>query len=243
MKRSSVKELLIFVLWILTDIVGVGLLARADLANYLHHFALSVVILFEMYIFLQLPGAKYFWNAVEHGEDPNHRKIRLAAMACIVALLIFVFKWYFFLSLYFIATIRIDGIINFFRVSHEERHRILETEGIPELKTYLYIIAGFPIAVALFAVAFLACVFHSSPTSSVKSPHQHSYKLKNLQKPADELKKIAKEAEEKKKNKSVAQDIRKTQKSRHLEKNSPVKISKKQTKNFHHKQDIERKAI
>lgn len=169
MKRSSLKELLIFVLWITVECFGYFFLGKNYSVTAQKIFYLSVAVIFEAYVFFQLPGAKYFWNAVEHAEDPSHGKIRLIVMSCVVAFLIFVFKWAYFTELYFIATIRIDGIINFFRVSHEERHRILETEGIPELKSYLYILIVAPIAMVLFAVCFLLFVFHSSTKSSAKN--------------------------------------------------------------------------
>lgn len=175
MKRSSLKELLIFVLWLLTDTFGSIALIKAHLSHYFPVYYLAIALIFEMYIFFQLPGAKYFWNAAEHAEDPRHGKIRLFVMACVVVFLIFVLKGAYFLAFYFIATIRIDGIINFFRVSHEERHRILETEGIPELKSYLYIFVVTPIATALFAVCFLWFVFHSSKKHSIKKNHTVSF--------------------------------------------------------------------
>lgn len=169
MSRSSLKELLIFVLWLLVEVFGYFFLAKHCGVIAQKIFYLSVAVIFEAYIFFQLPGAQYFWNAVEHAEDPSHGKIRLIVMSCVVAFLIFVFKWAYFTELYFIATIRIDGIINFFRVSHEERHRILEEEGIPELKTYLYILVAAPIALVLFAVCFLWFSLHPSTKSSIKT--------------------------------------------------------------------------
>ena len=166
MKRSSKKGLLIFILWILTDIFAKYSLDKAGFLDYFHVFDLVIVLIFELYIFFQLPGSEYFWDTVEHVEDPIHRKIRLAVMACIVAFLIFVFKWAYFLAFYFITTIKIDGIINFFRVSHEERHQILEKEGIPELKTYLYILVVAPIILVLVVAAFLWYIFHTPVKSS-----------------------------------------------------------------------------
>lgn len=181
MKRSSLKELLIFVLWMLVEGFGFFFLAKHYGVTAQKIFYLSVAMIFEAYIFFQLPGAKYFWNAVEHSEDPSHGRIRLAVMTCVVMFLIFVFKWAYFLAFYFIATIRIDGIINFFRVSHEERHRIFETEGIPELKSYLYILIVAPIAMVLFAVCFLWFVFHSSTKSSAKSHTVSFYQVQKIE--------------------------------------------------------------
>lgn len=149
-------------------------------------FWLAIVFLFEAYIFFQLPGAKYFWNAVEHGEDPNHGKIRLAAMACIVLFLIFALKWAFFLALYFITTIRIDGIINFCRVPHEERLRIFKTEGISELKSYMFLIISIPFITAIIVVAFFAFFENSTPKISEKSRALNTYKMQkgeNVKKP------------------------------------------------------------
>ena len=169
MKRSSVKELLIFVLWILVEGCGYFFFAKNYGITSQKIFYLSTAVIFEAYVFFQLPGAQYFWNAVEHAEDPSHGKIRLAVMACVVAFLIFAFKWAYFTELYFIATIRIDGIINFFRVSHEERHRILEEEGIPELKTYLYILVAAPIMFGLFfIITLLRIAVHVPAKSSAK---------------------------------------------------------------------------
>jgi hypothetical protein len=104
-------------------------------------------------------------------------------MACIVSLLIFAFKWAYFTELYFIATIRIDGIINFFRVSHEERHRILEQEGIPELKSYLYILVAAPIIFGLTAVAFFWFILHMPAKSSAKKSSTVSfYQIQDFEK-------------------------------------------------------------
>lgn len=166
MKRSSVKELLIFVLWILVEGIGYFFFEKNYGITSQKIFYLSTAVIFEAYVFFQLPGAQYFWNAVEHAEDPSHGRIRLAVMTCVVAFLIFVFKWAYFTELYFIATIRIDGIINFFRVSHEERHRILEEEGIPELKSYLYILVVTPIILLLFVAAFFWYILHMPAKSS-----------------------------------------------------------------------------
>lgn len=167
MKRSSKKGLLIFILWILTDIFAKYALDKAGFLDYFHVFDLVIVLIFELYMFFQLPGSEYFWDAVEHAEDPIHRKIRLAVMACIVAFLIFVFKWAYFLAFYFITTIRIDGIINFFRVSHEERHQILEKEGIPEIRSYLHILVVAPmIILILIAVGLFVFLWYIPAKSS-----------------------------------------------------------------------------
>ncbi len=148
MKRSSVKELLIFFLWLLTDIFGISILFKCHLFDYVHVFHLAVILLFEAYIFFQLPGAQYFWDAVEHRQDPKHRKIRLAAMACFVSFLIFILKWHLFFILYFIATVRIDSIINFCRVPLEEKFRIFENISVA---TFV-VILGF---IFFMLVAFL----------------------------------------------------------------------------------------
>jgi len=182
MSRSNLKELLIFVLWLLVSGFGYFFISKHYGVAAQKIFYLSVAVIFELYVFFQLPGAQYFWNAVEHAEDPSHGKVRLIVMSCVVAFLIFVFKWAYFTELYFIATIRIDGIINFFRVSHEERHRILEEEGIPELKTYLYIIVAAPIALVLFAVCFLWFVFHSPTKSSAKTRTVSFYQVQDFAK-------------------------------------------------------------
>ncbi len=175
MKRSSVKELLIFVLWILVEGFGYFFFEKNYGITSLKIFYLSTAIIFEAYVFFQMPGAQYFWNAVEHAEDPSHGRIRLAVMTCVVAFLIFVFKWAYFSELYFIATIRIDGIINFFRVSHEERHQILETEGIPELKSYLYILVAAPIMLLLFVGVLLLSIVHSPAKPFAKKSHVVSF--------------------------------------------------------------------
>ncbi len=175
MKRSSVKELLIFILWILVEGFGYFFFAKNYGITSQKIFYLSTAVIFEAYVFFQLPGAQYFWNAVEHAEDPSHGKIRLAVMACVVAFLIFAFKWAYFTELYFIATIRIDGIINFFRVSHEERHQILETEGIPELKSYLYILVAAPIVLMLIGAAFFWYIFHMPAKPFAKKSHVVSF--------------------------------------------------------------------
>ncbi|MBR1733972.1 MAG: hypothetical protein IJ730_00745 [Alphaproteobacteria bacterium] len=133
MQKSSLKELLIFTLWVLTESLGYFF-------HYEQIYMLSVVVFFESYIFFQLPYSKYFWNADKFSEDLEHKKIRIAVMSCMVAFLIFVLKWNYFLTLYFIAAIRIDGIINFFRISEEEKHNILEKDGLAELKSYLYLL-------------------------------------------------------------------------------------------------------
>jgi len=185
MKRSSKKELLIFILWILTDIFAKYALNKAGFLGYYHIFDLVIVLVFELYLFFQLPGAEYFWDAVEHAEDPIHRKIRLAVMACIVAFLIFVFKWAYFLAFYFIMTIRIDGIINFFRISDEERHQIFEAKGIPELKTYLYIIVVVPIILILIAVGFFVFLWYMPAKSSEgKNQTVSFYQMQDLVKSA-----------------------------------------------------------
>ncbi len=166
MKRSSVKEFLIFTLWLLVGGFGYFLLAKHYGVAIQRIFYLSVAVIFEAYMFFQLPGAQYFCDAAKYAEDPSHGKIRLIVMSCLVAFLIFVFKWAYFSELYFIATIRIDSIINFFRVSHEERHQILEKEGIPELKTYLYILVVAPIILALVVAALFWFMLHP-PVSSL----------------------------------------------------------------------------
>lgn len=175
MNRSSLKELLIFVLWLLIEGFGYFFLTKHYGVAAQKIFYLSVAVIFEAYIFFQLPGAQYFWNAVEHAEDPSHGRIRLIVMLCLVVFLIFVFKWAYFSEFYFIATIRVDGIINFFRVPHEERHRILEQEGIPELKTYLYIIVVAPIILALIAAAFFWYILHMPTKPSVKKTRTVSF--------------------------------------------------------------------
>ena len=175
MKRSSLKELLIFVLWILVSLFGYFVFDKHYGFASRNIFYLAVAVIFELYIFFQLPGAKYFWNAAEHAEDPYHGRIRLAVMACVIAFLMLVFKWVYFSELYFIATIRVDGIINFFRVSHEERHRIFEEEGIPELKTYLHIIVATPIILALIGAAFFWSILHMPEKSSAKKSRNVSF--------------------------------------------------------------------
>ena len=183
MKRSGLKELLVTILWLITATFGYFFLAKHYGVTAEKIFFLAIAVIFELYIFFQLPGAKYFWNAVEHAEDPSHGKIRLVAMACVVAFLIFVLKWAYFSELYFIATIRIDNIINFFRVSHEERHRILETEGIPELKTYLYILVATPIILGLIAVGFFWFILHMPAKSSAKKGRTVSfYQIQDFEK-------------------------------------------------------------
>ena len=72
-------------------------------------------------------------------------------------------------------TVRIDGIINFFRVSHEERHQILETEGIPELKSYLYILVAAPIILLLFVGALLLLIVHTPAKPFAKKSHVVSF--------------------------------------------------------------------
>lgn len=151
MKMSSLKELLIFTLWILTVFISIFLSKNGYSVQW---FYLAVVVLFETYVYFQLPYSEYFWNAAQHAEDPCHGKIRLAVMACLVVFLVFVLKWNYFPELYFIATIRVDGIINFFRSSKEERHRILETDGLSELKSYLYMLVWIPIAFVAFVVVY-----------------------------------------------------------------------------------------
>ena len=175
MKRSSLKELLIFVLWILVSSFGYFFFDKYYGFASRNIFYLAVAVIFELYIFFQLPGAKYFWNAAEHAEDPIHGRIRLAVMSCVIAFLMLVFKWVYFSELYFIATMRIDGIINFFRVPHEERHRILEEEGIPELKSYLYIAVATPIILALVGATFFWSVLHMPAKSSAKKVRTVSY--------------------------------------------------------------------
>ena len=104
-------------------------------------------------------------------------------MACVVAFLIFVLKWAYFSELYFIATLRVDGIINFFRTSHEERHRILEQEGIPELKTYLYMIVAAPIMLGVFVIAILWSAVHMPAKSSAKKSRTVSfYQIQDFEK-------------------------------------------------------------
>ncbi|MBO6055435.1 MAG: hypothetical protein J6P84_00430 [Alphaproteobacteria bacterium] len=166
MKRSNLKELLIFTLWLLVGGFGYFFLAKHYGVAIQKIFYLSVAVIFETYMFFQLPGAEYFCDAAKYAENPSHGKIRLMVMSCLVAFLIFVFKWAYFSEFYFIATIRIDVIINFFRVSHEERHQILEKEGIPELKTYLYILVVAPIILVLVVAAFLWYIFHTPVKSS-----------------------------------------------------------------------------
>ena len=67
-------------------------LDKTGLYRYFPVLDLSVVFIFELYIFFQLPESKYFWDSVEHAEDPSYRKIRLAIMACVFAFLILVLK-------------------------------------------------------------------------------------------------------------------------------------------------------
>lgn len=162
MKRSSKKGLLIFILWILTDIFAKYSLDKAGFLDYFHVFDLVIVLIFELYIFFQLPGSEYFWDTVEHVEDPIHRKIRLAVMACIVAFLIFVFKWAYFLAFYFITTIKIDGIINFFRVSREERHQILKAEKNKARADIFDNTKGIAIAVIVLIAILVPYTIHHS---------------------------------------------------------------------------------
>ena len=122
MKRSSVKELLIFVLWILVEGFGYFFFEINYGITSLKIFYLSTAIIFEAYVFFQLPGAQYFWNAVEHAEDPSHGRIRLAVMTCVVAFLIFVFKWAYFSELYFsftnvLSVKNTNGALLFFKTS------------------------------------------------------------------------------------------------------------------------------
>ena len=145
MKKSALKELLIFILWGLTEAAGFLIFSK-----YFKIYALIAVLLFESFIFFQLPYSEYFRNADYFDENPNHGKIRAAVMFGAVAFLIFVLKWNYFLALYFIITIRIDGIIRFFGVSKEERQKILKNEGLAELKSYLYMITAAVLMLVIF---------------------------------------------------------------------------------------------
>lgn len=112
MNRSSLKEFLIFVLWLLAGGFGYFFVAKHYGVVAQKIFYLSIAVIFELYLFFQLPGAEYFCDAAIYAENLSHGRIRLIVMACIVAFLIFYLKWAFFTELYFIMTIRIDSIIN-----------------------------------------------------------------------------------------------------------------------------------